>query len=455
MLPRCFTQSKNIFNNSIVILAIVLTTAVVIYATRSDSIKEQVLILAIFPCFIIFVSYLLYTVKNPKKTIPIIICASWLVYIEPAPCDILAGLAIIAFILNIGVYKKPIPRLSFTEILLSFYIILNINNLIYTNDISYSLRYFFISFYLLCFFILISKLSDSYDLIEKQLNLYFIPCVVSCFLLIFGYLSATLNINIGIFQDILVEQGRIKGFFKDPNVAGPFLLQPAIYSLATILNKRSKFNLLFLCLFALSVIGILTTLSRAAVLALIFGILVVFCFSMHMKKFVKIILMLIYFVPVISAFLFVAPKSNISSRMYDTQFGVGDRIERIERGLSVFAENPLIGKGMTISLAKAPHDSYFLLLMQTGFIGFACFWTPVIYLIIKLLKLYRNSMLENEKIIFLSLTASLLSHMVLGFAVFFLHWRHFWFITGLAAAAVRLNDSNTERRLDKKSRLAL
>lgn len=454
-----FSKPGNLYPFVVIAFVGILIGAVYLYALSFSSLKNEVVTLAIFFLFAILALYFFYILATPEASISFIIFSSWFVFIEPAPTDIFAGLAIFALIFNIVVYKRSIPRIYFRDIMLLVFIVLNINNVVINaGDILFSLRFFSITLFLVIMSFFISNLSDSYNMIRKQLNLFFIPSIITSFALILGYLCVFLNINLGMLQDILLIEHRSRAFFKDANVAGPFLILAATYSLAVFFNTRSKNKFLFLCLFLLSVIGIFSTLSRGTILALIFGIFVVLSLSIDRRALIKTILSMLLLIIVISAVLLYFPKTNVFGRIYDTQFGVRDRIERIERGIAAFKESPLIGTGMELRMSKSPHDTYFLLLQQIGIIGFLCFWLPIIYLTWKLLINCKYCIHNNDKVVLLSLGATLLSHMILGSVIYLIHWRHFWYLVGLSMAAVRLinieSENLNEERVRVKERMA-
>jgi O-antigen ligase len=186
-------------------------------------------------------------------------------------------------------------------------------------------------------------------------------------------------------------------------------------------------------------------------LALIISVIIVSLIPNTRKASLKIFVSLVLIFVLAYGVLSYLPKSNIYERIVDTQFGVRDRLERIERGVKAFKQSPLLGTGMELALDRAPHDSYFLLLQQVGLIGFICFSLPLVYLIWKLLT---NSILcknENEKIIYLSLAATLFSHLVIGSVINFIHWRHLWYLIGLSMAAVHLFAAG-DQKLDEETR---
>jgi len=371
----------------------------------------------------------------------------WLVFYEPALCDILAILAMIAFIINyVVVYKKYIAQISFAEFMLVCFVIVSIHNVIQTEDIAYSVRYTGITAFVVMLFLFISRLSDSYDTINQQMNFFFVPALISASLIIFSYFAIIAEIDLGVVHDIVIKNDRPRGFFKDANVAGPFLIPPAIYSFATILNRKRKSNLMLLLIFLILVTGVFATLSRAAMISLLFSILLVMILSLNFKKLMRIALILIFCISSFSIFLYVTPQSSFVDRLYDLKFGVNDRMQRIERGIPLIMENPLFGTGMRLDIQRAPHDTFLLLMTQTGIIGTLCFWAPVIYLSSTLLIRSRNPLYEKNRIIMLTLGISLLSHIVFGIVISFLHWRHFWYMAGLAMATVRISEASASKK---------
>jgi O-antigen ligase len=431
-------KPKDLFSTVITVFSAAFIGIIFVAVNRSDLINNEIIVLGGTCALIILAFYFIHVFNNPKAAIPYIICTSWLVYAEPALCDILGGLAIIAFFLNSSVHKRPIEKLSLAEVALLFFIILNANNLINTYDTSFSLKHFGISIGLFAIFIYISRLSDSYNSIRKQLKLYLIPCAITSASLMLGYASETINIDIGMLGDIIVNEGRFRGFFKDCNVAAAFLILPSVYSLASILNEKGKSSPLLICVFGLLVMGIFLTFSRAAILALIFSIIIVFLYSTTDKKRFKGIFVILVVGAIIFFALSFISKSRVSGRIYDTEFGVQDRIERIQNGLEYIIKSPLIGSGMRLNESSAPHDSFLLILTQTGAIGFLLFWLPTICIMHKLLKNLRQCEDANIKIIRLTLGVSLLTYIIFGLVIYFLHWRHFWYTLGLGVAAIRL-----------------
>jgi hypothetical protein len=389
------------------------------------------------------VFYSFYIITKPQAAVPFIICSFWFVIIEPAFCDIFAAIAIGAMFLKMSVYKENSNSLLFSEFMFVAFVISNYPILVFTDDFFYSLRHFAITLFLFALFFFISRITDSLDQIRKQLLLYFIPTIITSVAMICASTFLLFSINVSGFQDILLEGNRPRGFFKDPNVAGPFLIPSAIYSLSVILNSSSRKKFTFFLLLFVSSTGVLLSFSRAAVGSLLISMVLVTALSFNMSRMVRNVIYLLLGLSFIVLVTFVSPYSKISTRLFDTDYGVDKRISRIERSLHVIKQNILVGSGMLEQAEIGdPHDTYFLLLKRYGIGGFLTFWIAILYIAGKLLLYFKQSKNDENKIIFLSLGVSIIAFLPLGCVMSFLHWRHFWFFSGLGTATIHIVKRN-------------
>jgi hypothetical protein len=385
--------------------------------------------------------YFFYVLESPEASIPFIICSSWLVFFEPAPTDILAGLAILAFLIHRIIRGRKLIRIDFKLVLLFIFLLFNLNNLITgQDDIASRVLFFSITVYLVALTFLVFQLSVSYKLIHKQIALFLIPGAITAFVLILSYLANASKMDLGIFKDILMFEERSRAFFKDPNVAGPFLILPATYCFAILLNDGSRRKSLFLILFLLLGTAILSTFSRGAILGIIISTISVSILSLDKRTFLRVLIGVSLVIGILSIVISVMPKTDIFERIYDTKFGVEDRMTRIERGVEAFKQNPIIGSGMELPMEEAPHDTYFLLLQQIGILGFISFWLPIILLTFHMIIKGKRSSQKLERAILFTLVGTILAHMTLGTIIYLIHWRHFWYMVGLSLAAVRLTN---------------
>lgn len=432
-------MGKKIFLSLLITLIAIFCGGLFFHIITLSSHYNEFFIIGAFLLLAAFAIYFFYVLASPEALLPFIICSSCLVFIEPAPTDILGALAILSLFIRVLIRRRKFRRINFMQSLFFFFLLLNINNVINAqNDIESRLLFLFITGYLIALAFFVFHLSSSYDSIRKQLALFLIPAVITSLALILTYLATSSQMGLGGFQNLLMTEERSRAFFKDPNVAGPFLILPGTYCFALLLNERRTVKYLFLCLFLLIGIAIFSTLSRGAIMGFFISMLAVSILSVDKKTSYRIIMGLSLVIGVLVLLVCILPKNDIFDRIYDRNFGVDDRVARIERGVEVFKENPIIGSGMALSMKEAPHDTYFLLLQQTGILGFICFWIPIIYLTWNLTIKCKRSTRKLEKSIFLALTGTILAHMALASVVYIIHWRHLWYSIGLSMAALRL-----------------
>jgi len=127
-------------------------------------------------------------------------------------------------------------------------------------------RFIIIDTYLFVFFVVLASYAKSltknpYQ--ERFLDRLMIPWSLAGAVNIiaggFGYLTGRVN----LFGSQILKYGRLTGFFKDPNVLGPFLILVSAYFLMQFLKARRN-ELLNFALFLFFSFGILLTFSRAA-----------------------------------------------------------------------------------------------------------------------------------------------------------------------------------------------
>jgi hypothetical protein len=441
-----YYNRNNFIMYGVIVIAAFLISLYIILLNSSNMPFSSLLTIGSLFLLVLLSIYLGVILRYTAAAIPFIICSLWIINFEPAPCDIFALLAIITLIVNILMRKNKIPKPTFPEIMFVLFIISNISLFFYTDGIKYSLQHFATSLYLVGLFLLLSILSDSYERITKHLNLYFIPVAV-CFIVLFiGFVILQFfPEQLGFLRDLIMYGNRPKGFFKDPNVAGPFFIPAAIFSLLTILKAEEKSNFKFSLLFILSSSGVFLTLSRGAIISLLLSVFLAILFSFNRKNAIKVFVICAFCFTFLFGFILISSYSKYSERIFNKQFGVEERVERLKMGLKVAKESPLFGMGLIgFKERSEPHDTYLLVFKRVGIIGMFCFWLPILYLIMKLLISSKHCLNEDRRIIHLALAISLISFSISGVAVSFLHWRHFWIIAGLASAVVRLSNNTSQ-----------
>jgi len=186
---------------------------------------------------------------------------SGFVFVEPSPAEIWFTVALPFLILGLKTNRSIIFAFSalFLPMLLSAFI-----GLISFGVLDF--RFIIIDTYLFVLFFVLASYAkflrkDLYQ--EKFLDQLMISWSLAGAINIiaggFGYLTGRVN----LFGSQILKYGRLNGFFKDPNVLGPFLIPVSAYFLMQFLKARRN-ELLNFALFLFFSFGILLTFSRAA-----------------------------------------------------------------------------------------------------------------------------------------------------------------------------------------------
>jgi hypothetical protein len=194
----------------------------------------------------------------------------FVVRFEPPLCDILAVLALVAGLPVLGRNIARLPRIVVISLLV--FISINAVGLISAVSVKSAIRFFGITAYLIAFSILIYSLTWEKDGFRQQIiKAYMIAAFVTATLIWAGFFGNILSLPL---LSRMTFADRPMGLFKDPNVAGSFLIPGALFMSATILEEgRARSVSLWGALF-LIVSAIFHTASRSAVLCWGLGLMV-------------------------------------------------------------------------------------------------------------------------------------------------------------------------------------
>jgi hypothetical protein len=191
-----------------------------------------------------------------RGTLFITILLSCIALIEPSPHDgmmvVLLGIALLA--------RVPFKRLLVP--LLALLLLFNIGGLLsLTNvpDNSRAIIFTAVSLYLAIAALLFAALLSENTLARMNTirSAYIAAAVITAIAGTIGYFNA-----IPSFYEMLTLYGRATGFFKDPNVYGPFLIWPLLILIARVVVER--FTLRDIILQGVIAIGLLLSFSRGA-----------------------------------------------------------------------------------------------------------------------------------------------------------------------------------------------
>ncbi|WP_277585655.1 O-antigen ligase family protein [Psychrobacillus antarcticus] len=372
----------------------------------------------------------------------ITLAVSSFVVIEPSPYDLFIILLIgIAFALSIYRFSK---EMVFPIIILSIFLISNLLSLFFIKAIGPSIFFTAITFYLALTWIGIIGLSERITQTRLQLILhgYLISACLSAIIGLLAYF------NLIPFSDLFLMYGRAKALFKDPNVFGPFLVMPALFSLSMTERKDMplKKKIFYYTTFLILIAAVIISFSRAAWGNLLISLLIyLFLFKVNLfkRRINTVLFIVIVGIPVI-LFIIQSPLiedllvSRLSFQNYDNE-RFGTQLAAFESGIS----NPLgIGAGQSESIFQySPHSLYARVFTENGVIGFLSFILFLIVSLYKALCSYWSSKREDG-VFYVVIFASLIGLAFNSFFVDTLHWRHFWLL--LALAWIPLNERRNE-----------
>jgi O-antigen ligase len=238
---------------------------------------------------------------------------------------------------------------------------------------------------------------------------------------------------------------RAEGFFKDPNVFGPFLAPAVVLLLEEVLAPRllPDRRTLKLAGLAVLVVGVLVSYSRAAWLNLAVAVVVLLVAHVMRRGGARVALNLLAVVALLGvvggAFLVASGsegflRERAALQTYDTQ-----RFDTQRAGISLAERHPLgIGPGQfDIREPISSHNTYVRVLAEQGVLGFAA----LAGLLLGTLALAAGNVAAGRSTYGIGSGALLGAWCgLLANSLFIdtLHWRHLWFVAALIWAGAML-----------------
>lgn len=354
------------------------------------------------------------------------------VFIEPSPYDLLiAMILIVGFVFSVYTFKRA---MIFPILMLCIFFICNLLSIYIVQASGASLYFFIITFYLAITWIGLIGIGSFINKSHLHLILhgYLISASVSAIIGILAYFGILPN------SEFFLMYERVKVFFKDPNVFGPYLVVAALYALSVpeYKNLSPSKTALYYSAFLLLVAGVVLSFSRAAWGNLVLSLLVYL--SLVKVRFIKerlktLLFLALIVIPVILFFIQTPMVQNLlmlrlSYQGYDDD-RFGTQLAAFESGL----ENPFgIGAGQSEYVFNySPHSLYARVFTENGLIGLLSF---VLFLLVSMGKAFISfchSKSENG-VIYSLLFACLVGLVFNSFFVDTLHWRHFWLVLAFA-----------------------
>ncbi|MEJ2139447.1 MAG: O-antigen ligase family protein [Gammaproteobacteria bacterium] len=389
------------------------------------------------------------------------IATSSIVHIEPAPADLLTVAALgLFFVLGMRV---P-PGFGMAGLLLAIFLVCNAIAAAFTVDPLATIRYMSVRFYLVASFLLFTCLiyQNPRRVLPVLWSAYIVACLIAA---TFGAAAYFGFIDPG---NQLLENNRVRAFFKDPNVYGPFLVPVAMYAIAQLETAPSKRVLLYMPVLIACAIGVLLGFSRGAYINFVTAFLIYLVVRLYTQRnpylrnrvLKMTALMLLGGIMAIGG---MASTNQVQSMLdkrlkvvqyYDT--GEGGRMTRQLEVVKKIAVNPVgIGPGESFKdyyFGNAPHNLYLHTMIESGWIGGLAYIAFLFLTLARATRYIRRS--ANIDGAYIAVYASVFGVLIQSVFVDSTHWRHFYLLfsilwgqllywesrvrqsTGLARAAV-------------------
>ncbi len=369
------------------------------------------------------------------------------VFVEPAPPDALL-MTVIAVAITTGRFtlrKVPSPLL----LLLGAFLTLNLISAFFSQNSARAATYLSITTYLSFLGVWAAGFVDS----PRRARMLLAPLVV----------GAVVTTAIGVAVLFLAFPGssyldfsdgyRARGFFKDPNVFGPFCAFAAVFVVSELLEPRllragRATKLLYLVVLGL---GVVFAASRAAWLnAGVATMVMILAYVLRRgggRKAVAMLFTLVVLAGVGSVTLAATGSASfLDSRAHLQQYD-NDRFSAQEQGIQLAQRYPLgIGPGQfEHRVGIASHSTYVRVLAEQGALGL---FVVLAVLLASLGLAARNVVLGRDTfgIASIPLLAALCGILANSAFVDTLHWRHMWLVLGLIWAGAMRPSATAEAR---------
>lgn len=356
---------------------------------------------------------------------------------EPSPSDIA-----ILFLFAAGLLAGNLrwhKQLTLPVVLLAVFVVANLVSLCYAIDLNQAALYFGITAFMLVLWFFVIGVITRFE--ERGANLLMLGFT-------FGGVASALIALLAYFGlaplgDWVLFYDRIKGFFKDPNVFGPYLVMVAVYALHRVLNSKGAWQKLpWAASSIIASLGVLLCYSRAAwinyavTLVIFFGltIFVIRESRARLRNLLYFTLLVLVIAAAIAYAMTIPQVSEVISYRAEMQHYDADRFATFQAAIQLGLNNPLgVGPAQSFLLLDyATHNVYLRVFSENGFIGFLSFTALGVITLVRSTLLSQRAAGSVQRSLFAVVSAALVGTFVNSFTIDTLHWRHFWVLLALA-----------------------
>ena len=376
------------------------------------------------------------------------LAGSFLVFAEPAPSDIGVACLFCGGMLA-GWVSPPRYAVAPSALLLAF-LALNLVPAEPVIDVAVALRDQLITVYLVAMWLLfVATLArHSNRGLRVAMFGYAAAALLSSGVSIYAYCTGSLMPHV-VFGSS-VEHGRVKGFFKDPNVYGPFLIPVLVLAIQRVSERSLPAERRVMWCLALAVVsvGLLLSFSRAAYLNCVVAILVLLLLTAREASSVFRIAMVVGTVGVI---VWLALTNTPALRFAESRLtfqGYDDkRFTVMREAWQIGIQHPFgIGSGQSEYHTEiGVHNFYLRTFAEHGPIA-SILLLGFVWLTVRRAWTVRKVCADREMRQAATLClACILGILANGFFVEVVHWRHFWLLLALPWCPVSVMSRVTAR----------
>jgi len=365
----------------------------------------------------------------------------WFVQKEPAASDLLFAGAILRKLLS-GLPAKKLWRLHPFSFLAAFLVISSVQ-VVQAVDPTRALLFNLTSIYVLAIITYMFWFKNIFfgESWKRSLEL---SIIVTAALMIALWLTK----QAGIVEPFrfFFDGTRPRAFFKDPNVAAPFIIFWALRVLSQFLLGKDWQRRHWL-LFGILVLGATLSFSRGALINLFVGVAFLVLVALRRKRLIHISLLAMLLTAVSIAALLISLNVGQQRFLKVNDYDLGGRMAAWKSGLITLKRHPWgVGPGQfefysikvqteelgNPFITPSAHNMYLRVLVENGLSGFVFL---VVAFLLTLAGLLRSLYLNKNRALEVELAwclAALLGILAEGFFIDVLHWRHLGIALGLS-----------------------
>jgi O-antigen ligase len=353
-----------------------------------------------------------------------------IVFFEPAPTDLVFFVVVAVALVTGRFYLQRVPPAAVG--IIGFFLALNLLSAVEVVDAARATTFFATTVYVAVLGLWISGWVTSRQRARLAAGGYLFAAVVACVL---GLLALFVAIP---QQELIVAEGRLVAFFKDPNVFGPFVVPAALILVEEILTPRlfrmrRVFKGVLLLILAL---GVLFSYSRGAWANLAVGVGVVLTVLALRRgggrKLVPALCVVSVAAVLVAGTVIASGSGDFLVERAQLQTYDADRFGAWVAGLEPAQRYPFgVGPGQFEQIASiSSHNVYIRVFAEQGLPGVLAIAALMIFTLVAALG---NAIAGRTTygIGSAALLGAWCGLLVNSFVIDTLHWRHLWLVAAL------------------------